>query len=162
MNKPVLRFALRGFLIGAVLSVLTACGKTEPALKMPVANADVFGKAAIELRDVKGKYIFFNFWAEWCKPCIEEIPELNAFYEGHKDKVLMIGINFDRLQGEKLIQAQKKAGIKFPVLTKQPDFYFALPAVQALPTTLVFNGEGELLETLMGPQTETTLMKVMN
>ncbi len=48
-----------------------------------------------------GRWRLVNIWAEWCKPCWQEIPELNQFYalQGVKD-VQLVGYNFDELEDE--------------------------------------------------------------
>lgn len=38
------------------------------------------------LSDYRGKWVVMNFWATWCPPCLEEIPELAKFHAEHKDK----------------------------------------------------------------------------
>jgi thiol-disulfide isomerase/thioredoxin len=37
----------------------------------------------IKLKDLRGKYILLNFWAPWCKPCVEEMPILNRIYQAY-------------------------------------------------------------------------------
>ena len=56
---------------------------------------DKFGNM-ISLSDYKEKWILINFWATWCEPCREEIPELNEFYENNK-KITLIGIAIDEV-----------------------------------------------------------------
>ncbi len=45
------------------------------------------------LNEFRGKTVFLNFWATWCAPCIEEIPELNKMATRHGDKIIVIGIS---------------------------------------------------------------------
>ncbi|MFL2742815.1 MAG: TlpA family protein disulfide reductase, partial [Gammaproteobacteria bacterium] len=56
----------------------------------------------IFLDDLKGQWIVINYWADWCPPCIKEIPELNALNEKHKDNLKVFLYNFDRLEGKEL------------------------------------------------------------
>ena len=44
-----------------------------------------------ETLETGGKILVVNYWAEWCAPCREEIPELNAFYREHRQRVLVLG-----------------------------------------------------------------------
>ncbi len=63
----------------------------------PIFTAvDLNGKE-ISLSDLKGKYVFLEFWATWCGPCIPEIPYLKEVYQefGSKDDFVMIGISLD-------------------------------------------------------------------
>jgi thiol-disulfide isomerase/thioredoxin len=55
--------------------------------------ADTSGKIH-SLSDYRGKWVLINFWATWCPPCLEEIPDLVSLYESRKD-VIVIGIVMD-------------------------------------------------------------------
>ena len=57
----------------------------------------------VAAEQLEGQWLVINYWAEWCKPCRTEIPELNRLavaLEGQGARVL--GVNFDALQGEAL------------------------------------------------------------
>jgi len=46
-----------------------------------------------EKPDTNGKFILIDFWATWCAPCKNVIPELNEFHHKFKDKLVIIGIS---------------------------------------------------------------------
>jgi thiol-disulfide isomerase/thioredoxin len=50
------------------------------------------GKQA-QLHDFQGQWVFLNFWATWCKPCITEMPALQAIAETYEGRVVLLGIN---------------------------------------------------------------------
>ena len=112
--------------------------------------------------DFQGKWLIINYWATWCKPCLEEIPELNNFSLQHADKVKLFGVDFDNAQGENLIASSQKMGIEFSILTADPSAILFFNRPSALPTTLVFNPDGELHRTLLGPQTEKSLLAAIS
>ena len=103
-----------------------------------------------------GQWVVINYWAKWCKPCIEEIPELNTFDQRYAN-VVVLGVNYDGASGEELAQQLEQLNIEFPTLSRDPyaDLQIARPAV--LPTTLIINPQGKLSQTLLGPQTLATL-----
>jgi len=58
-----------------------------------VACADQDQTTTFHSADYRGQWVVINYWAEWCKPCIKEIPELNGLdrREGYR----VLGANFD-------------------------------------------------------------------
>src|SRR5690554_7457367 len=62
----------------------------------------------------RGQWVLVNYWAEWCKPCLEEIPELNELDKAPDISVL--GVNFDGITGTALEQLGEDMGIEFLML----------------------------------------------
>lgn len=114
-----------------------------------------------KLENYQGKWLVINYWASWCKPCIEEIPELNHFAQNNRDKIQVFAINYDGVSGEDLIQQAGKLNIQFPMLTQDPLLQLHYPMPTVLPTTLIFDPQGKLLHTLIGPQTEEGLSRLI-
>lgn len=130
------------------LSALSGCGKPD------YHTAD--GKHG-RFADTRGKWLLINYWAEWCKPCIEEMPELYRFQQEHRDRVLLLTVNYDGVLGPSLQQQIDKLHIKLPVLLNDPAPLLGFRRPDALPTTYVLDPEGVLQHTLQGPQTMATL-----
>ncbi len=134
---PRLRKALSVLLI---IPLLQACA--EPRGNDPLAPS--------------GAWTFINYWAQWCKPCIKEIPELNEL--DNVDGYRVLGVNFDGAQGEELQSQLDTLQVAFPTLEEDPGPRFALEKPQVLPTTLVVTPQGKLHAVLVGPQTAETLI----
>lgn len=139
-------------LLASVSLIIAGCSKTD--------YSEHQGKSG-QFSDHRGQWLIINYWATWCKPCIEEIPELNQFAKDHADSVSFFGVDFDQSQGEALAASIEKLGIEFPVLTNDPAATLGFERPMVLPTTLVFNPEGELQHTLVGPQTEQSLAAII-
>ena len=110
----------------------------------------------------KGRWVLVNYWAEWCAPCREEIPELNALAHAHADRVLIIGVNFDGVLGLPLTDLIVRMGIEFPVLTIDPRERWQYDRPSVLPTTIVIDPSGNVVRTLTGPQTRSTLARILD
>jgi len=103
----------------------------------------------------RGNWLLINYWAQWCKPCIREIPELNAIDQ--REGWAVLGVNFDGATGEALDSQIGSLGIEFPTLAEDPAGRFNLERPQVLPTTLVIDPEGRLQRVLVGPQTQESI-----
>ena len=111
--------------------------------------------------DLEGKWLIVNYWATWCGPCIKEIPELNKIAAEHQDHVHVFGVNFDEPDLEEMQTQVEKMKIEFPVYAIDPAVELGITKPDVLPTTFVFSTDGNLHATLIGPQTEDSLLGVL-
>lgn len=111
--------------------------------------------AAEQLDD---QWLVINYWAEWCKPCRTEIPQLNQLEQQLRGKgARVLGVNFDALQGERLARAAEAFDIRFTVLAQDPALRLQLPRNDVLPVTYIIDADGRLRERLVGEQTAAGL-----
>jgi thiol-disulfide isomerase/thioredoxin len=100
-----------------------------------------------------GRWLVINYWAEWCAPCRKEIPELNRLHsERASSGVVVLGVNYDGITGDSLFMLAEELGIEYPVLVEDPRLRWKLDPPSVLPSTLIINPQGELQQTLVGPQ----------
>lgn len=111
---------------------------------------------SLDLASLQGQWVVVNYWAKWCKPCIKEIPELNALGEKYP-QVAVFGVNYDGVTGEELAQQVGELNIAFPILPQDPAAELGTARPVVLPTTLILNPDGKLVHTLVGPQTLESL-----
>ena len=104
---------------------------------------------------VPSQWNVVNYWAIWCKPCREEIPELNQLNQ--IENVVVLGVNFDGEVGEALVSDAGDLGIAFDIID-DPAANLNISRPSVLPTTLVLSPEGTLVATLVGPQTAESIM----
>ncbi len=115
-------------------------------------GADQYGQKVPAAR-LEGQWLLINYWAEWCAPCRKEIPQLNRLAEQLKDSgVVVLGVNFDALQGDALTKASQQMGIAFTVLAQNPAARWQLPRSEVLPVTYIVSPQGELVQQLRGEQ----------
>ncbi len=105
----------------------------------------------------QGETRVINYWAIWCAPCREEIPELNALARENVGKIAVQAVNFDNVSGDELRQQAAKLGIQFELLETDPGPALGIARPTVLPTTLIVSAENELMHRLIGPQTQETL-----
>ena len=101
---------------------------------------------AIDLNQYKGKTIFINFWATWCKPCLQEMPSIQKAQELLKNENIVFLFASD----EVVEQIEKfKTNHQYPFHYVRAENMEALN-IMALPTTYIFNPEGKLVFSEMG------------
>ena len=106
----------------------------------------------------QGHWRVVNYWAIWCGPCREEIPELNRLHDG--TDLVVFAVNYDGKQGEALTSQAAAMGIDFTILTHDPGPDLGVERPNVLPTTLLVNPDGRVTDTLVGPQTEESLLAI--
>src|SRR5689334_15580588 len=97
--------------LGAFGLCLAFCA---PLPSMAFDLVDTAGKPQ-RLADFKGRWVVLNFWATWCVPCIQEIPEISAFRKAHGD-VVVIGVAIDAQDAPKVQAFAKKVGHDYPLV----------------------------------------------
>lgn len=105
-----------------------------------------------------GKWLVLNIWAPQCLPCRKEMPSLQQFHDQHKNQdaiVVGMAVNFPDMGRAKASDVQlfiKQNNIRFPILLGDKNS-LSLPydsRIAGLPTTILFNPEGEMLAAKLG------------
>ena len=120
-------------------------------------DIEIFDSRPIFSSSLNGKWVLVNYWADWCPPCIKEMPELESFYNDNKGQALVLTYNFDRLEGEELENQIIRFGVNVPSILNDPGALFGWESPPSLPATYVLDPEGKLIHTLIGPQTQESL-----
>jgi thiol-disulfide isomerase/thioredoxin len=151
---------LRSFALAALLGMvaLPFAARAEPVdFELP----DVKGKPH-KLSDYRGKWVLVNYWATWCPPCLEELPELVIFHELHKDNdAVVLGVNFEDVDTAKLQKFIDNYSISYPVVRSKPGPGSALGPIPGLPTSYLINPKGEVVAQKVGPVTGKSIEKFM-
>ncbi|MDI9817966.1 TlpA disulfide reductase family protein [Legionella sp. W10-070] len=111
----------------------------------------------IPFDSLKGQWVLINYWASWCQPCIDEIAELNRFYQHKKGQLALFAVNYDMLSLEEQLLLVKRYNIRYPSLEEDPARLLQLGDIPGVPATFIFNPKGKLSKTLYGPQTLASL-----
>lgn len=130
-------------------------GKVAPDFELPDSDE----KKTLRLSDFRGKVVFLNFWATWCKPCREEMPSMEVLYKNfERDGFVVLAVSIDRVTTKKDIPPfVKSLGLTFPVLVDswgQTDKRYKLMGV---PETYIIDQQGILREKVIGPKDWTIL-----
>lgn len=137
----------------AVLALAAALLAT-PATAFDVTDAQ--GKSH-RLEDYRGRWVVVNFWATWCVPCIQEIPEIAAFAKAHP-QVAVLGIAVDAPDNAARVkQFAAKTGHTFPLVMGGDAVERQLGEPKALPTTKIYDPTGKVVYDRVGRVTRKSL-----
>ena len=128
----------------------------------PAADFHTNQEQQLRWQDLQGEYVIVNYFAEWCAPCLRELPELNEFHHAHSDKAQLFGVSFDGLNNQELAALQQEYDIQFPLILNQPVPQLPFATPQMLPATYVITPDGEVKGPLLGEQTEASLLRAIS
>ena len=134
------------------------------SLAVQAADADIYTDLQgnpIDLNDYRGKWVVVNYWATWCPPCLEEIPELVHFHDTHKDSdAVVVGINMEKMDRPSLASFVDENMMSYPVVPMSDDMPM-LGSIPGLPTTYLLDPEGRTAAMQVGQVTEEMIEAFM-
>jgi thiol-disulfide isomerase/thioredoxin len=131
--------------------------KPRPSLKVTTLDGKPF-----ELSAQCGHWVVVNFWATWCGPCLQEIPDLSAFVKTRKD-VSIIGLDFEEIEKPELQVFLKQHAPGYPIAvvdTFHPPQDFDVP--RGLPTSYLIGPDGTVVKKFLGPITIKELQQMID
>lgn len=133
---------LKGLISKSTDTSASETAKKEIANNFTLLDLD---KNKVSLSDFKDKVVVLNFWATWCPPCRAEIPDFVEVYNIYKTKsVQFLGISDDDINA--LIKFVQENNINYPTLIDGSiDRIMQSWGIEAIPTTFILNGNGEVL-----------------
>ena len=98
----------------------------------------------LRLSEMRGEVVLINFWASWCGPCRQEMPELEALYQEYQSlcfTILGINVDKDRAMADKVLNSTT---LSFPILFDSDNAVTELYKVDAMPTTVIVDRNGNV------------------
>jgi thiol-disulfide isomerase/thioredoxin len=141
-----------------VLIVVLALLAAAPvaAEKVDFTLPDLDGKP-VSLSDFRGKWVIVNYWATWCPPCLDEIPDLVGLYDDNRDTIVVLGVDYEEVNKEYLKEFVDSHMISYPILQMDPQPVTELGPVLGLPTSYIISPEGERMARQEGPVTREAI-----
>ena len=114
----------------------------------------------------KDKYVFIDFWASWCGPCIQEMPNVVKAYEKYKNKGLeIVGVSLDK-EEDKWLEGIENLNMTWPQMSDLKLWeseVVELYAIRGIPHTILLDKEGKIIaKDLRGENLEAKLAELMN
>lgn len=142
MKKILSIFSL--LLVFSVFPVSSLAGAGEISGPAPDFTLKSNSGKNVKLSELRGDVVMINFWASWCGPCRQEMPLLDALYKQYKDYgFTLLGVNVDEQQeaADKLL---KHVSVTFPVLYDATSSVVELYDVDAMPSTILIDRDGNM------------------
>lgn len=94
--------------------------------------------------------VVVNFWATYCKPCIQEFPDLTRLQEKYGKQILVLGVNVQNANDEGMVRNfVDRSEIEYPVVFNAPHIFRKYQG-QTIPLTLIFDGKGNVVARQQG------------
>lgn len=139
----------------------------RPIIPAPdITLTDQYGNAH-SLTSYKGKTIFLNFWATWCGPCKQELPDIQKLYEEYglnEEDVVVLGITNPGGQDVSKEEIQKylmENKLTYPTLFDETGEIFSMFGITSFPTTFMIDANGNLYGYVSGMLTEEMMKEIV-
>lgn len=113
-------------------------------------------------QQLEGQWVVVNYFAQWCAPCLKEIPELNKFdeYAVKQADVSLFAVSYDPLSAKELAELRDKYQMQFDLIST---VYSNMPnqRPRSLPATFLISPQGDVIKQLSGEQTAETLQQAI-
>jgi cytochrome c biogenesis protein CcmG/thiol:disulfide interchange protein DsbE len=149
--------------VGALALLALAPGPRSGSAATPALTIEPSRAPALKLRTVTGEAltlekliargpVVLDFWATWCRPCLEELPELETLHRKYRERGLtVVGISLDGPRNfAKVRPFASKLGLTFPIAVDEDGRIQHLYQVRALPTTVLIDTSGNVVSVREG------------
>ena len=124
-------------------------------------DIDITQGGAVSSEKLAEKIVVLNIWADWCPPCIVEMPYFNELDK--REDVVVIGFHFDQfdvLDSEEVNRLIDKFDMQFLNMKTDPREIWGMEIPVHVPTTYIIKNN-EIVETLITPQTYESLLEAV-
>lgn len=151
-KRFLFRTAISILSLGLVLGCIASFSSTPAITSGPAPDFTLTGVDGnqVTLSDLEGQVVVLDFWATWCSPCVEGLPELQALHERYADRgVVVLAINIEE-KPEEVRDFLAGRSYTFPVLLDADAQVTNQYGVQAIPHHVVIRQDGEIYAVPLG------------
>jgi peroxiredoxin len=157
MTEEIGIWVRKFLLVILALPLVLGCGgkrddeKGGTGAKAPGFVLENLKGGTLRLGDLRGKVVLLNFFATWCGPCREEIPELVKLHKRFKDRGLeIVGISLDMEGAAVLAPFKKRYMISYPIVLGTRQTVLDYGGIKGIPTSFLIDRKGMIIERFVG------------
>lgn len=146
----LLKKYMQKLVFGLLILMVSQFSFAETSVKTNFLLEDMTG-IKHQLSNYKGKWVLVNYWATWCPPCLEEVPDLVNLYDQRKQKDLMVlGVVFDYKDVKEVTEYVDDMLMSYPIVLGDDSVTAQIGSAEVLPTTFIYNPQGVLVKIKRG------------
>ena len=133
-----------GLTVALALAATAAVPAITPSTLAPDFTLHTMDGPNLRLKEQRGRVVMVNFWATWCGPCRQEMPQLNKLYEKYRASgFVLLGVNVDD-DTRNAADVAAKLGLKFPVLLDTDKTVSRQYDLATMPSTVLIDRDGKV------------------
>ena len=114
------------------------------------------------LAEYRGKWLFINFWAGYCRICNKEIPTLIRFQQHNRNKVTVLGINYGAETRQQIMAAIRRYRFNYSIVPDQASISGYFKDIPGTPTTIIVSPQGRIITKAVGRESYQELTSYLD
>ncbi len=153
----------------ALVLLVVGCGGSGPGVSEGISEGnrapdfrleDLDGNQ-VSLQDHRGQVVLINFWATWCEPCRDEIPDIEAVYQARRDEgFAVLGVNSHETRGA-IEPFVGELGVSYPILIDENGRVEKTYRPVGLPMSVLVDQDGIIQRRHLGVLTRDQLQEYL-
>lgn len=169
MKKKISIFLIAALLLGGLsvfyfqnsINEVQAEVGTEVGMQAPDFTLTNMNEQKVSLSDYRGQKVFLNFWASWCPPCREEMPDMQKLHEKYGDEVVILAVNVGESKSA-TANFMMENGLNFSVLLDKDKSTAQNYLVRGIPTSYFLDQNGVIKEKVVGAVSYQRMLELNN
>jgi peroxiredoxin len=125
-------------------------GSAAEDIELPHYSAQGPAVERFRLEEYRGSIVVLNFWATWCAPCVEELPELHSIAERYRESGVVVFSVLHQDHPERAAEFLRTLNVNLPLLIDRDERVAQRYRVRGLPFTFIIDRQGKVFHAWPG------------